>query len=290
MKNYKPGLLICLFCLVGFQIHAQENEYNLDETYSISENGTIHLNSDDAEVEINGTDRSDVHLGVYRRVDIDGWKINSEGTFKIEVDNRDGDLYIREAETERRRFIVGNVREEYRISIETPRDISLDLRGDDDSYEISDVNLGMQIDADDSEIELRGAGGDNFDFNIDDGKIRMDEGQGRLKIRMDDGEFYIRQADFKEIDADFDDGEVDITTTLADDGFYIFDMDDGDIELNIAGGGGEFDVHHDDRSIFIDSNFEEVSSGENRSVYRLSGGNARIEIDTDDGDVELRII
>lgn len=288
MKYIASTLFAILFCLISFQVQAQNNEYNLDESYSIDKNGTIHLSSDDAEVSIEGSDRSDVHLVVYRRVDVDGWKLESEGNFKIEVENRRGDLYIREADTQKRRVILGNVREDYRITIEAPRDIALDLQGDDDSYEISDINLGVKIAADDSEIELNRAKGDEFDFDIDDGNIRMDEGRGRLKVSMDDGELFVRQADFSEIDADFDDGKLDITTSLKDDGYYGFDLDDGDVELNITGGGGEFDIHHDDQNVQVGGAFEEISSGEERSVYRLAGGSGRIEIDTDDGDIELR--
>jgi hypothetical protein len=40
----------------------------------------------------------------------------------------------------------------------------------------------------------------------------------------------------------------------------------------------------------VGTEFEEVSSDEDRSVYKLGGGEARIEIDTDDGNIELRII
>lgn len=290
MKTLKSVTSFLLLFLITVLSYAQDNEYNLDETYSIEQNGTIHLISDDAEVEITGSDRSDVHLVVYRRVDVDGWRIKSEGSFKMEVENRGGDLYIREADTDEHRVILGNVSEEYRITIEAPRNVALDLQGDDETYRISDIHQGVHLSADDADIELDGVKGDEFNFDIDDGSIRMSEGRGRLKLQMDDGELYVRKAEFNEIDADFDDGEVDITTALAADGFYLFDMDDGDIELNVAGGGGEFDIHHDNPNIRAGDNFEEVSADEDRTVYRLPGGNARIEIDSDDGDIELRTI
>lgn len=290
MKLYKSAVLIGLLCLIGMQVQAQDHEYNLDETYSIEKNGTIYLQSNDAEVNIQGTDRSDVHLIVYRYVDVDGWEIKSEDRFEMIAENRDGDLYIREDKEENRRLIFGNIEEEYRIDIEVPRDVALDIKGDDDNYDISDINLGVKISADDSDIELGGMQADDFEFDLDDGSINMDVGQGKLKLNMDDGELYVRKASFTEIDARADDGEMDISTSLATDGFYRFDMDDGDLELNIAGGGGEFDIHHDDASIRVGSEFEERSSDEHRSVYRLQGGESRIEIDIDDGDVELRII
>lgn len=290
MKILEFVVFSFLLSLSAIVASAQGNEYNLDETYSINENGTIHLSSDDAEVEIVGTDRSDVHLVVYRRIDKEGWTLKSEGTFEMEVENRGSDLYIRENDTDEFRIIFGSVREEYRITIEAPRNVGLDLEGDDDTYSIADINLGIRLSADDADADFSGVQGDNFDFDIDDGSIRMDEGRGSLKLRMDDGNFYVRNAEFNEVEADYDDGKVDMRTTLASNRFYLFNMDDGDVELNIAGGGGQFDIHHDDRNISVGNNFEEVSKDEDRVIYRLAGGNARVEIDTDDGSIELRVI
>ena len=290
MNLFKLTVFFVLFLLAGMSAEAQDSEYNLDETYQIDANGTVYLNSNDAEVTIEASDRSDVHLVVYHNVDVDGWELKSAEEFKMDVENRGGDLHIKEADRNGARVLFGNVDEEYRIRLEVPRSVALNIQGDDDSYDISDVGAALRIDADDSDIEIDGATGDSFEFDLDDGSINMEQGQGELKLSMDDGEFYVRKADFNEIDADFDDGEIDITTSLSDQGFYLFDMDDGDIELNIAGGGGEFDISHDDPNVNVGSNFEVIREDEDRSVYRLPGGDAKIEIDTDDGDIELRTI
>lgn len=290
MKCYKSVILTVLLCVAGMQIQAQDQEYNLDETFSIDETGTLHLQSNDAEVTIQGSARSDVHLVVYYSVDVDGWEIKSEERFEMVVENRNGDLHIREADRENERFIVGSVKEEYRINIEAPRDVALDIDGDDDSYDISDFNSAIKLDADDTDIELSGMNGEDFEFDMDDGSIKMEKGQGELKLDIDDGEFYVRRAEFTEMDISADDARMDITTSLANDGLYRFDMDDGDLELNIAGGGGEVDIHHDDPDLRIGAEFEEISSDDGRSVYRLTGGEAPIEIDTDDGDIELRTV
>lgn len=289
MKYLNAALVTLLLCLFSTRLYAQDT-YELDENYSIDANATLHLSSDDADVTIKGTDREDVHLVVYRHIEVEGWKIKSDGEFRMEVENRGGDLYIRERSEGSNRLIVGDISEEYRITLEVPRNIALDVNGDDDSYEISDINLAVRLDADDCDAEFRGMKGDEFDFDIDDGSIRMDEARGRLQLKMDDGNMYVRQGEFSEIEARYDDGELEVATTLVDDGFYRFDFDDGDLELRVAGGGGTFYVEHDDVNLYADKVFEEVSSDEERSEYRLSGGKARVEIDTDDGTVSLRTI
>lgn len=208
----------------------------------------------------------------------------------MEVENRGGDLYIREAEIDDSRFMVGNIQREYRITIEAPRDVALDIKGDDGTYDVSDIGLGIKFTADDSEADLSNITGNNFEFNLDDSSVRLDEGRGKLTLNLDDSEFSVRQGDFDEIDGAFDDSEADITTSLSDNGFYEFNMDDSELITNITGGGGEFDIRYDDTDISVDDTFEEVRSEEERTVYRLPGGKARIGINSDDGDIELRTI
>jgi hypothetical protein len=289
MKSIKSAFFVIL-CL-GFVLdaQAQDQEYNLDETYSINKNGTIHLNSDDAEVTIKGSDRKDVHLVVYYKLDVDGWEIKSGDKFEIEVEDRNGDLYIREADYKGDRVLVGSISEEYRISIEAPRDVAFDIKGDDGTYEISEINSGITMSADDSDIKLTDVRGDRFFFDIDDSTVGIDEGRGNLNLELDDSDFRVRNGAFSEIDAVFDDTDVNITTTLSDNGTYSFNMEDSDLILGITGG-GEFNIHHDDTDISTSDNFERSSSDEDYSVYHLAGGKAHIDIDSDDGDIDLRTI
>jgi len=290
MKLLRYTAFTILLLLINTSLNAQDSEYNLDETYQIDTSGTVYLDSDDAQVSIQGSDRNDVHVVVYHRLDVDGWELKSGDKFKMLVEARNGNVYIREADIDRSRVLFGNVKEEYRITIEVPKTVALDIKGDDDSYSIADVNAAIGLNADDADVELRNTGGQNFSFDMDDGSVDMDLGQGELELNMDDGEFSVRQGSFTEIDAEVDDAQIDITTSLSNDGFYLFDMDDSDLELNITGGGGDFDIRHDDADIHADNNFEEVTSDEDHSAYLLPGGDAKIKIDTDDGDIELRTI
>lgn len=290
MRHLTSILIVATISFLTSSLYAQGSEYNLDETYKIAKQGELHLESDDAEVTVTGSDRSDVHLVVYRRVDVDGWNVDSEGKFKIDVENKNGNLHIREVNSERHRVIFGNIDEEYRIDIKVPHSVSLSLKGDDDNYTIAAVNGSISVDADDSNIDLRGVGGNSFEFNNDDGTIRMDGGTGQLVVNLDDGEFYSSRSSFSDINLKADDAEIEIATSLANDGSYIFDMDDGDLTLNIAGGGGRFDIQHDDPNIEVGNSFETLDTDDDKSVYRLVGGKASIKIKTDDGDIELRTI
>jgi hypothetical protein len=265
---------------------AQNNEYVLDENYDLSPDGTVFLDSDDAEVTITGSDRNDVRLSVYHRIDVDGIEWGG-GDFKMNITQRDGDIYIEEAE-QNNSFRIGNIEREYRITIQIPRRIPIDIKGDDGTYDISDTGGAIRIMADDSDINIRNAAGEDFTFMIDDGAVYMDKGQGKLSVTLDDGEFRVENGLFNEIDASADDGDLSFGTELYDDGRYNFSIDDGELELDILGGGGNIDVVYDDTNINIFGGFTIISDSEERTVYSISGGSASVNIGIEDGELYLR--
>ena len=271
-------------------VQAQTDEFNLDETYSINPEGTINLKSDDADVRISGSNRDDVRVIVHYKLTVRGLTFGESNKFEMVVEERNGNLMIREAERDfGSRTMIGFSSEEYTIEIETPRNVNLDIEGDDEEYEISGIDGSIHLQADDSDAKIWDIKGRDFSFSVDDGSIDMNGGSGRLRISADDGDVRIKDGNFEEIDADSDDSDIEITTSLFDDGVYRFDLDDADLTLNITGGGGEFDIRHDDSDINTSGEFEPMRDDENSARYKLRGGNARIVIRADDGDINLRV-
>lgn len=293
MKKYKSTLLLLPFLLfLTLPLTAQStDEFNLDKVYSIDEGGTISLNSDDAEVTIEGSDRNDVRIKVYYKLKVKGLSIGKNEEFEMIVEEQNGNLNIYEKERDfGNKVVFGSTNEEYRITIEAPRSVNLDLEGDDEDYRISSIDGSLNIKADDSQVDLNDCRGDEFFVELDDGDLNMDGGKGELRLDIDDGDARILNGDFSNIQIDTDDSELDITTRLADNGNYRFDLDDGDLRLNIAGGGGEFDIRHDNADISASSEFERKMEDDDRYVFTLPGGDATISISTDDGDITLRVI
>lgn len=288
MKFSVSVITTLLFLFGVFSVEAQNNEYNLDQNYGIAADGTVFLDSDDAEVKIIGSDRFDVHVNVYHRVDVEGFEWGSDGEFKMNVKQRDGDLYIEEAKRNNSAFRIGSIDREYRISIEIPRRVSIDVKGDDGTYEIADVGGAIYMVADDSDISIKNATGEDFSFKIDDSAIRMDKGQGKLSVSLDDGEFRVDNGRFSEIDVSGDDSNLYFATGLSDAGQYYFGIDDSDLELDILNGGGSIDIAHDDTDINTTGEFSKISDEEERTVYNMKGGSASVEIESDDGDIVLR--
>lgn len=288
MKYIKAVILTVLMILAGETAQAQDdNTFELNETYPMVQGGTLHLSSDDAEVTIQGTDRPDVHVVIYRHVEVDGLNISKSGTFDVEVEQREGDLYITEKSDEQYRVVVGRVEEEYQITIQAPRDIALSIIGDDDRYTIRNIDRSISLEADDTAAKIINAGGQQFDFSMDDGRIAMDQGSGELRLSMDDGTFRAGKAAFSSWETEMDDGTIELGTDLVDSGTYTLSMDDGTLDLHVVDGGGRFMINHDDPGIELEGHFEVIRTREDYSEYRLPGGNAEVEINTDDGAITL---
>ncbi|MDZ7689562.1 MAG: DUF4097 family beta strand repeat-containing protein [Balneolaceae bacterium] len=263
----------------------------MNQTYSIDKNGTIELQSDDADiVEITGSDRNDVRLVVDYHLKIEGLTLGDKEKFEMQVTERGGNLIIQEKPRNSSFNInLGVMKEDYTIRIEVPQGVNLNLDGDDDTYEITNIHGSINVDADDSEITLNRCQGEEFDFDLDDGELFMDGGYGLLNIDIDDGEADIRSGQFSRVHVDMDDADIHLATTLADDGDYNFSSDDGSIDFIVLGGGGEIWIDHDEINVSAGSEFEETRSSEDYNEYRLRGGNARVRINTDDGDVRLSV-
>lgn len=286
-------ILITLVLTFGYLIstaNAQTDEFELDKTYSIDSGGTINLESDDADVRIIGSDRNDVRVVVHYKLTVRGITFGRSNEFEMIVEERNGNLNIREKE---RDFgtsgIIGVSNEEYTIEIETPRDVNLDIDGDDEEYQIMGIDGFIHLAADDSGAQISDVNGDDFSFSLDDGELVLDGGNGRLRIQADDGDIEIHNGNFSEIDVDSDDSDIEITSGLYDDGTYRFDLDDADFTFNITEGGGEFDIRHDGTDISTSREFENIRDDDEHSVYRLAGGSASVIIRSDDGDISLRV-
>lgn len=288
MTSFKKIYSVVFFFAMAASVQAQSTDtFDLNETYSIDAYGSILLSSDDAEVTIIGSDRSDVHVKIHYELEVTGFSFGSQNKFGMQVTEHGGELVIEEQPRNFNGIMFGSAREEYTIRIEAPRGVSLKLQGDDENYEIREMDGEIAIRADDAEVRLMACRGTNFSFDLDDGSIEMDDGSGSLAINADDGQANIRNGNFDEITLDADDGDFNITTGLSNDGSYSFDMDDGDLVFKVTGG-GRFTVQHDNADVSVDSAFRQIMDEDNTDRYELSNGSAIVQIDVDNANIELR--
>jgi hypothetical protein len=211
-----------------------------------------------------------------------------EENFEVIVDEENGNLKIREKQQTRYSGIVGYYKEDYKIEIEAPEGVTLVIRGDDGDYFIKNINGAISMSLDDADAELSDCGGNDFKFRLDDGDVRLNRGKGKLEIQGDDADFFIYQGEFTNIDAHIDDGELNLETSLVDSGNYYLESEDGTIVMTVTGGGGTFEVRHDDGRVITEGNFKSILESEHETKLGLASGAATVRLRADDARIRLK--
>lgn len=285
MNNLAVMSLVGL--LATFAVNAQKNgEYHLDQSYTIAANGTLYLDSEDANVNITGSSRTDAHVKIDRVVETRGFS-SGRNEFRFDVEDRAGNLYLTERSRRGVTMQVGYSRTDYTIDIELPRGVSLKIKGEDDDYVIRNIDGKISIETEDGDIELIDCFGSDFQFKLEDGDLKVEGGNGSISIDIEDGDVDIRKGNFDRIEMDVQDGSVILETAIADNGIYDIKAEDARLDFVVIKGGGEFLVLKDDGSLRTSSDFETLQESDHRALVKLPGGNAKIEIRTDDGRVRL---
>ena len=286
MKTYLTLLLIATPLVLWSQ---SSREFQLNESFNLSDGGTIHMDTDDADIKITGTNAEKVQVIIYRKVKQGGIRWGDQQDLTVDVYNRDGDLYITDRPERGSNWtILGYSYEDYRITIEAPSSAHLNIKGDDDDYDIRKINGDIDMSVDDGDIVLTDCRGSKFEFRVDDGDVMMNTGKGELYVDIEDGDIEVSNGSFREVVAKSDDGNISVETSLTNLGQYRISCDDGNVNLYITGGGGVFDINHDDARISASSAFSLTEETEYSTNYTLPGGKAKVTIRADDAAVRLR--
>jgi hypothetical protein len=249
---------------------AAADRFDLDETYTMSPDGTVELTTRDAKVTFVGSDRDDVHVEIHYLRKLTGVGFVGRG-FDIEVTRSGGNLSIKETGRRRADVGLGVARTHYDVLIEAPAGVSLKVRGDDDDYRISDIHGAIALAADDGSIRLRNCHGTDFDLAFEDGELDMDRGAGLLRLRYDDGDADIRGAAFDHVHVQANDGTLRLTGDLSQDGQYDFKLDDGDMDLRLGNAHGAFTFTFADGTLNLEGGRGDIELRYDDGTARLSG-------------------
>ena len=282
MKHF----LLFSFCLAAIMVSAQ-NEFHLEEEFKIDADGTLYLESEDADVTITATDRSNVYVKIDRVVKVKGVSSENYQKFDFAISERNGNLYLEERSESRINFTVGYMSEDYTIDIEVPRQVSLDLEGEDDDYVIYSAGGEITLEVEDGDAEIKDFKGSGIDFLSEDGNLHLEGGSGYLHVETEDGDIEVEGGDFKDVDVETEDGDVELVTNLYSRGEYVFKTDDGDLELIFPEGGGMIEIHHDDCDIRTSEQYRLVRDSEDKTVVQSGNGDADVKIFIEDGSVRL---
>jgi Toastrack DUF4097 len=288
-RTILSALIICtLVALVPVHSFAKTHRYDLEETYTIAKDGTLFLNTDDAEVTIIGEDRDDVLVEIHHEWHISGVSTRGGDDFEIVVTEENGNLRIREADTGGITIMMGSIHEEYTVDIKAPSSVNLRIRGDDDDYRIRRFSGEVRLDFEDGNAQLLDMSGSKFEIGIEDGDLELEGGTGMLDLYIEDGSATVEDGSFSEISSRVEDGDITIFTTLADGGDYRMRAEDGSVELGVTGGGGEFRLLFEDGGTRVGRDFDLVDEDDDYEEYTLEGGTASVRMEVEDGRITLR--
>jgi hypothetical protein len=275
-----------LFAYSAFAQDQQEvGDFHLEKEYKMSATGKISLKCSDAKVYVTGSTRSTAHIKIDRQVESKGLFFGNR-EFSVDINEADGNLDIKER-SQGSVGMVGYYHVKYTITIEVPQGASLKVDGDDGDYFLTSVNGKIDMNLDDADVNLTSCKGNDFRFKLDDGDIKMDQGTGSIEIDGDDADIEIRNASFSSLQADVDDGDFVIETSIADNGKYSIDAQDGLISFTVLSGGGTFEIRHDDSRVTADDKFKLEEKSDNRTRFALASGNAQVSLRADDARVKL---
>lgn len=255
------GWLLSLALAVTVSAHADEWK----KVYPISSKATIHVDTNDASIEVRASDRKDVEA----RVLTEGYEI---GPGKIRVtEHQTGDRIDLEVRRPIEHFVMNFRSRWVRIELYVPRDLILDLHSGDGHIRVDDVRGDVRLDTGDGHVEANRVDG-TLHVHTGDGRVTVDGRFDDLDIRTSDGH----------VEADVRAGSKVATS-------WSIRTGDGGVSLRLPDNlSADLDLHTGDGRVTVDLPLT-ISGTQSRSSLRgkLNNGGPLVEVRTGDGSIRV---
>jgi hypothetical protein len=255
--------LILLLCLFVFSISAFADEWT--HTYQVGNNPTLHVDTNDASIEIT----HGVSNTVSARVVSDGISIGATGVRVTEHQDADKvDLQVHVPNEWG--FHIG-VHRGVRVEVQVPPQAALDLHSGDGHISVNGISGQAKLDTGDGHIDVQ-----NFT-----GALRAHTGDGHMTI----------DATLTDLDLRTGDGHIDLTVRPGSkmNGGWLIHTSDGRVEARLPQDlAAELYAHTGDGHIQLDMPVT-VNGTIERSRIRgkLNGGGPLLEVTTGDGGIRI---
>lgn len=232
--------------------------------YSLAGRPEVTVNTNDADIRVNASDRKDVQAVVI----VTGEEIGPSGVQITE--HQDGNRVALTVHAPNRWGIVVH-RRLIRVELEIPRQADLDLRSGDGNIRILDVKGSLRLESGDGEIEARGTEGP-LKAHTSDGNIRVQGLYTALDLHTGDGN----------IEAQVEPGsKMESSWSLR--------TGDGNIDLLVpASFSAELDAHTGDGQLNFDFPLTVEGAMKESTVRgRMNSGGPTLELRSGDGNISL---
>jgi DUF4097 and DUF4098 domain-containing protein YvlB len=281
--------VLALLTLAATTAAAGVVDRHFHETFAVEAGATLHLDHGDGDVEITVWDQNEIEVDVTFRLEVQRIGIGEDPDFSVDMEQRGNDVFVSEADTDS--WTVGifhmSRQHEYVYRIRVPREVNLDLDGEDGDIRIEDVVGRLDVVLDDGDLVLESVRLSRAVIETEDGDVRVRGGSGVFDIRVDDGDVRFEDVECVDLVVESEDGEIELGLLGEGAIQWRVDTEDGDVTLRAEGElDAEVDLATDDGRIRHDL---EERGGDRRDAVRgrLGDGQGRLRIRTEDGDIDL---
>jgi len=305
MKNQ---FLFLILCFSASTLFGQIDKYETKGNFMIKADGTLFLETSDADISILGSDRKDVFIEVFRKVKI---KSNHEEKFSVVIKEDKGNIRLSEIisyNKKKKNNWVSYKDMDYRITIQAPHSTQLHIISEDGDIvmenmqgklytkiEDGDINIKacefehLEIYTEDGDVQMTGNITKLTEIYAEDGRVDLDQVSGKLKATLEDGNLNLHHGILRSIDISSTDGNVQLRTALTGDGDYKIVNQDGDIMMELLDGDATFTLKHQDGNVRTSGDFQIKEKRNNKMVVTTkNANNVKVSMSTQDGDITLK--
>ncbi len=261
MRRPIPAALIVLFAL--FSVFAHADDWN--KTFAVSGKPDVHVDANDANIEVRAADSKQVEAHVITR----GWKIGP-GEVRI-TEHQTGDRVALEVRRPSSHICFGICNQSVRIELSVPREANLDLHTGDGNIRVNDVKGDLHLDSGDGNIEAHSLEG-KLNADTHDGNIRAEGRFDALQLHSGDGNIEAEARAGSRMDAG-----------------WSLRTGDGRVALRLpADFAADLDAHTGDGRVSVDVPVTVSGSlRENTVRGKMNGGGQPLELRSGDGDIRV---
>lgn len=291
MKTRVPALIAAVLCML-LADGAPAGEYSKDfqRSFDVREGARLRLNHGDGDVTVRPWDRDVLDVVVLYRVEGRSFGLGEEHDFEVEFTEDDGLIEITGREP-KSRFLGIRFYEsiEYTYTIQAPRYLVLDLRGDDGNIDVEGWRGEIKCKLDDGNVSFASVASPRAKIHLEDGNVEIDRHAGSLVISGDDGDVTVSDSSIPECRIEIEDGDIEISDS---EGNCDISTDDGDVEMRRFRG-GKITIAVEDGDVDIglldtdDIDLDVTTSDGNVTLELDPGVSASFTIDVDDGRIRL---
>lgn len=282
-----------ILLLSAGSVQAKPIDKRFEQSFDVAPGATLYLEHGDGDVTIEAWERDTIEVVVRYHYDVKRWALGGEERdFEMKFDQRGDHVYVAEQPTGGG-VSVGvhaRIRKEYTYTVKAPAYCVLDLKGEDGTVQIADMQGSLELTSDDGDIDLFQCSFARAELSVEDGEITVKSCRGDFEVECDDADLDFEDCEIALLRIEIEDGDVDLDLIAGPEVDWEIRSDDGDVDLDFAGDlSAKFSLESDGGDMRLDiPGLLDVEKRRHSLAGVLREGRWQVRIRTEDGDIRVR--